>query len=106
MNTRYAREYAMFAPAQLLRWSKQRPSNQGDLDSSVTGKVGRVYYTGVDLLLILFLCQSTLLFLNCVLDGTRCTKYFPSFYVVTFSWCPFSFRDTDSVACVRTKYTY
>jgi hypothetical protein len=38
MNTRSAREYAMLSPAQLLRnWREQRPSNQGDLDSSVTG---------------------------------------------------------------------
>jgi hypothetical protein len=41
----------MFAPVQLLRnWRKQRPSNKGDLDSSVTSGVGRVYYTGADLL--------------------------------------------------------
>jgi hypothetical protein len=51
----FAREYTMFAPAQLLRnWSEQRPSNKDDLDSSVTGEVGRVYYTGVDLLLFFF----------------------------------------------------
>jgi hypothetical protein len=56
MNTRSAREYIMFAPAQLLRnWCEQRPSNQGNLDSSVTGEVRRVYYTRVDLLLISFL---------------------------------------------------
>jgi hypothetical protein len=53
MNTLPAREYTMFASAQLLRnWREQRPSNQGDFDSSVTGEVRRVYYTGVDLLLI------------------------------------------------------
>jgi hypothetical protein len=46
MSTRSAREYAMFAPPQLLRnWREQRPSNQGDLDWSVVGEVGRVYYT-------------------------------------------------------------
>jgi hypothetical protein len=51
----FASEYAMFAPAQILcNLREQRPSNQGDLDSSVTGKVQRVYYTGVDLLLISF----------------------------------------------------
>jgi hypothetical protein len=45
----------MFAPAQLLRnWREQWPRNQDDLDSSVMVEVGRVYYTGVDLLLILF----------------------------------------------------
>jgi hypothetical protein len=50
----------MFAPAQLLHNScEQRPSNQGGLDSSVTGEVGRVYYTGVDVLLISFLYRST-----------------------------------------------
>jgi hypothetical protein len=45
----------MFAPALLLRnWCEQRPSNKGDLDAGVTGEGGRVYYTGVDLLLISF----------------------------------------------------
>jgi hypothetical protein len=34
MNTRSARKYTIFAPAQLLRnWLEQRPSNQGDLAS-------------------------------------------------------------------------
>jgi hypothetical protein len=43
----------MILPSHLLsNWREQRPSNQGDLDSSVTGEVGRVYYTGVDLLMI------------------------------------------------------
>jgi hypothetical protein len=52
MNTRSAREYALFAHTQLLRnWREHRPSSKGDLDSSVTGEVG-VAYTGVDLLLI------------------------------------------------------
>jgi hypothetical protein len=38
------REYTMFAPAQLLRnWRVQRPSNKGDLDSSVTTEIRRVY---------------------------------------------------------------
>jgi hypothetical protein len=33
MNTRSAREYTMFPPAELLRnWREQRPSNYGDLD--------------------------------------------------------------------------
>jgi hypothetical protein len=44
MNTRSAREYTMFATAQPMR--EQRPSNEGDLGSSVTGEVGTVYYTG------------------------------------------------------------
>jgi hypothetical protein len=46
-NTRSAREYTMFAPAQLLRKRfEQRPSKQDDLDSSFTGKVGRVLHGG------------------------------------------------------------
>jgi hypothetical protein len=41
MNTRSAREYTMFAPAQLLRnWRDQRPSNQGVLDLNFTGGGG------------------------------------------------------------------
>jgi hypothetical protein len=46
-HTHSARKFTMFAHAQLLRnWREQRPSNQGDLDSSATVKVSRVYYTG------------------------------------------------------------
>jgi hypothetical protein len=53
MNTRSASEYTVFARAQLLLYLReQRLSNKGDLDSIVTGEVGREYYTGVDLLLI------------------------------------------------------
>jgi hypothetical protein len=45
---------------QLLRnWSQQRPSNKGDLDTSVKTDAGIVYYTAVDLLLISFLYCST-----------------------------------------------
>jgi hypothetical protein len=59
-NTRSAREYTMFARAQLSRnWREQRPSNQGDLDWSVTEEVGRVHYTRVDLILISLLYCST-----------------------------------------------
>lgn len=37
-RTLSTREYAMFAPAQVLRkWREQRPSNQGEVHSSVTG---------------------------------------------------------------------
>jgi hypothetical protein len=74
MNTRSVREYtAMFAPTQLLRnWREQRPSNKSDIDSSVMWEVGRVYYTGVDLLLISFLYRSSWLMLSCVLNGTSC----------------------------------
>jgi hypothetical protein len=59
------------APVHFWRnWHGQRPSNQGDLDSSVTGEVGRVYFTGVDVLLVLFLYRSTWLLMGCVLNGT------------------------------------
>jgi hypothetical protein len=45
----------MFAPAQILRnWSEQLPSNQGDLELSVTGEVGKVCYTRVELLDFIF----------------------------------------------------
>jgi hypothetical protein len=72
-NTRSAREYTTFAPAQLLRnWREQRPSNRGDIDSTVTVEIGRVYYTGVDLLLISILYCSTWLLLGCDLNGTPC----------------------------------
>jgi hypothetical protein len=75
MNTRSAREYIMFAPAQFLRnWREQRPSNQGDLYSSVMGEAGRVYYTEMDLLLISFLYRISRLFLSCVLNGTPCSS--------------------------------
>jgi hypothetical protein len=60
MNTRSAREYTMFAHAQLLRNSREQGlRNQGDLDSSITGEGGRTYYMGVDLLMISFLHRST-----------------------------------------------
>jgi hypothetical protein len=40
MNAHSAREYTMFAPAQILRnWFEQRPSNEGDLDSIVRGSL-------------------------------------------------------------------
>jgi hypothetical protein len=46
-ETRSTRDYTMFAPAQVLRnWREQRPSNKGDLDSSIAWEVGKVYYTG------------------------------------------------------------
>jgi hypothetical protein len=47
----------------LRSWREQRPSNQGDLNSSVTEDIGRVYYTGVDQILILFFYRSTWFFL-------------------------------------------
>jgi hypothetical protein len=41
--------------------------------TSVMGEVWRVYYTGVDLLLISFLCRSAWLLLGCVLNSTSCS---------------------------------
>jgi hypothetical protein len=59
MNACSAREYTMFALAHLLRnWHGQRPSSKDGGDLSVTGGVWRVYYMGMDLLLIYFLCSS------------------------------------------------
>jgi hypothetical protein len=44
MSIRSACEHTVFAPAQLLRnWCEKRPSRKGDLDSSVTGTIGRVF---------------------------------------------------------------
>jgi hypothetical protein len=72
MNTLSACWYAVFAPARLLRnWREQRPSNQDDLYSSVTGEVGRFHYMGVHLLLISFLHHSTWL-LGFFLNGKPC----------------------------------
>lgn len=54
----------MFTAAQLLhKWNEQQPSNQGDSDSV---EVGRVYYMGMDLLLILFLCHNE----GCIINYT------------------------------------
>jgi hypothetical protein len=40
-----APEYMMLAPTKLLRnWQEEQPSYQGDIDSSVTRKVGTVHY--------------------------------------------------------------
>jgi hypothetical protein len=67
---RSACEYTMFAPVQLLHnWHEQWPCNQGDLYLSITGALRRVYYMGVDLLLISFLYCSMWLLLGCVLLG-------------------------------------
>jgi hypothetical protein len=61
-----AREYAMFAPAEFLgNWREMRPSNEGNLDSNITGEVGSVYYTGMDTLLISFMYRSKCLLLSC-----------------------------------------
>jgi hypothetical protein len=61
----------MLAPAQVLRnRHEQRPSNQDDLESNVTGEAGPFYYKGVDLILISFVYHSTSLLLGCVLNGT------------------------------------
>jgi hypothetical protein len=43
----------MFASAQLLHnWREQRPSDEDELDTSVTGEAGRVHCTAADLLLV------------------------------------------------------
>jgi hypothetical protein len=61
----------MFAPVYILRkWCEQRPGNKGDLDLSVMGEAGRVYYMGEDLLLITFLYHSTQLLLDFIVNGT------------------------------------
>jgi hypothetical protein len=53
MNTRSDREYTKFVPTEPLRnLLEQRPSNEGDLDYSVTGDIEIVYYMRTDLLLI------------------------------------------------------
>jgi hypothetical protein len=55
MNRRPSCEYTMFTYVQRLRnWREKRPSYEGDVDSTVTAEVRRVYYMGVDLLLIPF----------------------------------------------------
>jgi hypothetical protein len=60
MNTSSAREYIIVAPAQLLRnWCEQRPSNQCYFPSGVTTEIRGVCYTGMDVLLILFLLHTT-----------------------------------------------
>jgi hypothetical protein len=72
MNKCSAWEYTMFAPAQHLHnWHEQQSSNKDDLDLTVAGEAGKFYYTGVDLLLISFLCHSTWLLLGCILNGTH-----------------------------------
>jgi hypothetical protein len=63
INSRSAPEYVMFAPPQLLRnYREQRPSSQGDLKSSATGKVGGGCYTEMDLPLTSFVYGGTWLF--------------------------------------------
>jgi hypothetical protein len=47
INTRSACEYTVFAPAQFLRsYREQRPTKEGDLDSSITTEVWTVYSSG------------------------------------------------------------
>jgi hypothetical protein len=68
-----AREYIMFAPAQLLcKWHEKRSINRDDLYSS-HGEVGRVLH-GVGLLLISFLYRSTRLLLDCFLNDSPCSN--------------------------------
>jgi hypothetical protein len=73
LNTRSARGYSMFAPAQISRnCSERRPSNQGDTDSVVTEEAGKVCYTGVDHPVISFLNRSTWLFWGSLLNSAYC----------------------------------
>lgn len=59
ITTHSDHEYTIFAPAHLSRnWYRQRPSYEGDLDWSITGEVGSVYYTGVELSVDSLLCHS------------------------------------------------
>jgi hypothetical protein len=76
MNTRCARGYNILAPAQPLRsWREQRPSNHGEIDSSVTGEVGRVYYWRWTCFWFHF-CTVVRYCCCCVSDGTPCiTKW-------------------------------
>jgi hypothetical protein len=47
MNVRFAPEHTKFTLARLLcNWRMRRPSNEGDLESSVSGEDGRVHCTG------------------------------------------------------------
>jgi hypothetical protein len=90
MNTRSAREYTVFAATQLLlKWREQWPSNKGDLDSNVTGEVGRVYYTGMDLLPISCLYRSTWMMFGCILNGT--------FYIKCFFISYISYKGVESI---------
>jgi hypothetical protein len=69
MNTFSVSEYTVFAIVQLLRkWREQRPSNQGDLDSSVKVESGRVCFTVEHLLLSSCLYCGASLLLGCVLN--------------------------------------
>jgi hypothetical protein len=62
----------MLGPAQLLRnWSEQGPSNQGDLDFTITGGFWECVLHCVDLLLIA-LRRSTELFWGFVLKKASC----------------------------------
>jgi hypothetical protein len=62
------------APARHLHnWREQRPSNKGNLDSSVTEEVGRVLHrSGPTSDLIVY--RSTWLLMGCVLNGTPCNR--------------------------------
>jgi hypothetical protein len=73
MDTLSAREYTMFAPAQLLRLREQRLSNQGDLDWNVSEVVGRVYYRGGGSAFDFIFVPYCVIFLGCGLNGTLCT---------------------------------
>jgi hypothetical protein len=76
MNTRSAREYTMFIPAQLLRNCVSSglvtrvtltPLSRPRLEESI-------YYTGVNLLLSSFFYRCSWLLLSCVLNGILCSS--------------------------------
>jgi hypothetical protein len=49
VNTYAACEYSLVAREYLMsmtNWRQQQPSSQDAIDSSITGKVGRVHYDG------------------------------------------------------------
>jgi hypothetical protein len=79
-------EYAMFTPAQLLHnWPQQWPSNQGDLDSSVVGRLGH-WERGVDLILISFLYYNTELLLGCILNVILCISLVSHCSIDSLKW--------------------
>jgi hypothetical protein len=70
MNAPSAREKTMFGHEQFLRnWRQQRPSNQGEIDSSIRLEVGIIYYTGWTYLIFLQQCW---VLLGSVFSGIPC----------------------------------
>jgi hypothetical protein len=70
MNAPSAREKTMFGHEQFLRnWRQQRPSNQGEIDSSIRLEVVIIYYTGWSYFILLQQCW---VLLGPVFSGTPC----------------------------------